>query len=144
MCMVLGQNKKLDMKKLYDMALIHDLGETATSDIRFEEGKEIIAPESSKHEIEYEILKRILPATGKGDYYISLWEEFRDQETNESKFLKQVEKLEMCLQALEYEENGHPARQLDEFWENTEKYLVGRKLEPFYRELEKMRAKLTS
>src|SRR3990172_9533370 len=60
MCSVLAPGRKLDEKKLLDMALIHDLGETATSDIRWQEGKRMLAPARSKDKIEESILKQIL------------------------------------------------------------------------------------
>lgn len=139
MCMILGKKRRLDMRKLLDMALIHDLGETATSDIRYEEGGKVIASEKAKNTIEDDILVRIFPATGNGDFYLSLWREFRDQSSPEARFLKQVEKLEMALQALEYGEFGTKKALLDEFFENARKYITDRQFMSLLKEIEQAR-----
>lgn len=139
MCMILGKNRELNHKKLLDMALIHDLGETATSDIRYEEGGKIIASEKAKNRIEDDILRRILPATGDPKYYLSLWLEFRDQTTPEARFLKLVEKLEMALQALEYQEFGIKRQLLNEFFDNARKYISDPQLKRLLEEIEQAR-----
>lgn len=139
MCMILGRTKGLDLSKLLTMALIHDLGETATSDIRYEEGGKVIASEKAKNTIEDDILVRIFPATGNGDFYLSLWREFRDQSSPEARFLKQVEKLEMALQALEYGEFGTKKALLDEFFENARKYIIDPELKQLLEEIEETR-----
>jgi len=63
---------------------------------------------------------------------VELWKEFNGQETREAKIVKQLDKLEMVIQALEYEKEGYPSEWFDEFWENAEKYLKGQELEPFF------------
>lgn len=139
MCMILGRRRKLEMTKLLSMALIHDLGETATSDIRYEEGNKIIASEQAKHQMEEDILKKIFQFTGDGDYYLKLWYEFRDQSSAEAKFLKQVEKLEMAIQGYEYQEFGTKKQLLDEFFENARKHITDRELASFLNYIEKLR-----
>ncbi|KKQ52386.1 MAG: Phosphohydrolase [Candidatus Woesebacteria bacterium GW2011_GWB1_39_10b] len=139
MCSVLAPGRKLDEKKLLDMALIHDLGETATSDIRWQEGKKFLAPEKSKNEIEESILKKILPHTQNEKYYLSLFYDFRDQTSPEAKFLKEVEKLEMALQALEYQEFGAKKELMNEFFENAKKYITDPELKRMFEEIEKAR-----
>jgi 5'-deoxynucleotidase YfbR-like HD superfamily hydrolase len=63
---------------------------------------------------------------------------------SEAKFLKQIDKLEMALQALEYERDGQNSKSLNEFWENSEKYLSGKELDPYFKELQKMRSELNA
>lgn len=139
MCSVLAPGRKLDEKKLLDMALIHDLGETATSDIRWQEGKKLLAPQASKDKIEESILKQILHFSKNEKYYLSLFYEFRDQTSPEAKFLKQVEKLEMALQALEYQEFGAKKELMNEFFENANKYISDPDFKRMFEELEKAR-----
>ena len=136
MAMVLSRGRKLNKQKLLEMALIHDLGETVTSDIRFEEGKKVIASQKARDKMEHDILKWILPWTGNAKYYLSLWYEFRDQSSPEAKFLKQVEKLEMSLQALEYQEFGVKKQLLDEFFENANKYISDPELKKMFKFIE--------
>ena len=142
MCMILSQKRQLDHLKLLRMALLHDLGETATSDIRFEEGTKIIASPAAKNRIEEDILKKILPSTGNSDYYLQLYHEFRDQSSPEAKFLKQVEKLEMVIQALEYQEYGTPSHALNEFFENARKYIADPKIATLLKQTISLRKKI--
>ncbi|OGK14494.1 hypothetical protein A3C98_05590 [Candidatus Roizmanbacteria bacterium RIFCSPHIGHO2_02_FULL_37_15] len=128
LCMILTREMNINYKKLIDMTLIHDLGETATSDIRYEEGKKIIASEKAKNQIEEDVFKMFFSGVEDGKYYLGLWYEFRDQTSKEAKLLKQIEKIEMALQALEYENMGFPSDLLNEFFENADKYVKDREL----------------
>ncbi|OGM14149.1 hypothetical protein A3D84_03570 [Candidatus Woesebacteria bacterium RIFCSPHIGHO2_02_FULL_42_20] len=140
MCMVLGRKRKLDLIKLVNMALIHDLGETATSDIRYEEGKRIFASKDAKEKIEEDVLQMVLPSTGEKDYYLSLFYEFRDQTSDEARFLKEVEKLEMALQALEYQEFGVKPKLMDEFFENAAKYIKDKEIKKMFEKVRSFRS----
>ena len=46
---------------------------------------------------------------------LDLLREFNEQKTEEAKFVKQIDKLEMALQALEYEQQGWSKKDLNEF-----------------------------
>jgi len=129
LCMFLTRNRKIDRERLVNMALIHYLGETATSDHRYEEGRKVIASEKAKQRMEEDVLKLIFKPLEDGKYYLDLWYEFCEQKTEESKLLKQIEKIEMALQAMEYNE----IRQLSdsnirEFVENAERYVTDKEL----------------
>jgi putative hydrolase of HD superfamily len=127
----------LDKQRLLEMAIVHDLGEIKVGDIRWEAGKKILAPEMPKRKREEKAVAEIFMGHPRAKYYVSLLKEFTDQKTPESRFLKQVDKLERTLQAFEYEQAGN--KNLDEFWDSGEKYLEGQSLEPIFRELQKMR-----
>jgi putative hydrolase of HD superfamily len=131
--------KNLDKQKLLEMNTIHDLGEIGIGDIKWESGRKVIASQKIKHKDEMKVMAEIFGSYSMGGKYVELFAEFNEQKTPEAKFLKQVDKLEMVIQALEYEERGYSKNTLDEFWENAEKYLKGESLEPIFRELQKMR-----
>ena len=133
--------KKLDKTKLLEMNTVHDLGEIGIGDIKWETGKKVITDQKIKHKDEIKVMKKIFGNYSQGNKYVELLKEFNEQKTPEAKFLKQIDKLEMAIQALEYEEAGHEAKDLDEFWQNAEKYLEGQSLEPIFRQLQKMRKK---
>lgn len=132
--------KNLDKQKLLEMNTVHDLGEIGVGDIKWETGKKIIGSQKVKHEDEMKAMNQIFGGYSDSKKYTDLLNEFNEQKTKESKFLKQIDKLEMALQAYEYEK-GNKDLDLDEFWENAEKYLKGKELEPFFRVLQKMRKK---
>jgi len=131
----------LDRSKLLEMCVVHDLGETGVGDIKWETGKKIISSPKIKHKDEMQTMRDIFNGYEKADKYISLLQEFNEQKTPEAQFLKQIDKLEMALQALEYQQKGYPSVQFDEFWENAEKYLQRKSLEPIFRYLQELRKK---
>ena len=55
-----------------------------------------------------------------GDEIISLWKEYEAGETEEAKLLKDLDKIEMILQAQEYEAEGSHSKSLDGFFESTD------------------------
>ncbi|EKD44709.1 MAG: hypothetical protein ACD_71C00034G0002 [uncultured bacterium (gcode 4)] len=122
-----------------EMALVHDLGESIIGDAIYESGTETIASLDKKHEDERRAIQEIFKDIPGKEHYISLWEEWVAQKTPEATFLKRIEKLEMAMQALEYERLGHDSVLLNEFWENAWKYLKGTELEKYYHELQKQR-----
>lgn len=129
----------LNKQKLLEMNIVHDLGEAGIGDVKWETGKEVIISPKTKHKDELKALRNIFAKHPNGKGFVDLFKEFNEQKTQEAKFLKQIDKLEMVIQALEYEEAGYRSGDFNEFWENAEKYLEGKSLEPIFRTLQKMR-----
>jgi len=133
--LLLSSNQDIDQLKLIKMALVHDLGEAVIGDIKWEEGSKIIASQEDKHKDEKVAIKVIF---GKGKNlreYIEYWEDFAEQKSEEAKFLKQIDKIEMAIQALEYQEEGNDPKSLVQFWENAGKHLKGTNLEMLFKSL---------
>ena len=77
-----------------------------------------------------EVADLALAAAGKvvgesmtGDRQRRLVEEFLEQKTPEARAMKEIDKIEMVLQALAYEKEVEDPNSLVEFWESTAKYL---------------------
>jgi 5'-deoxynucleotidase YfbR-like HD superfamily hydrolase len=124
MCMFLGKNKKLDMEKVLKMALVHDIAEAKIGDIITYWRYEKAAPKEEKLKKEREAIQKMVSDLGDKEIF-DLWDEFDGLKTKEAKFVRQVEKLEMSLQALEYEKEGqnlkgHYHRQTEETIEDPE------------------------
>lgn len=130
---------KLDKEKLLEMCVVHDLGEIGIGDIKWESGRRVISSQAVKHKDELKVFEDMFCDHTDGQRYVELLREFNEQKTPEARFIKQIDKLEMILTALEYEQRGYPADLFDEFWENAEKYLEGQSLEPIFRALQKLR-----
>ncbi|MCJ7805880.1 HD domain-containing protein [Patescibacteria group bacterium] len=139
LCCVLLADKNVDKQKLVEMCIVHDLGEIEVGDIKWETGKKVLFSPTPKRGKELAVVKEIFGKLAGGRKYINLLKEFNEQKTPEAKLLKQIEKVEMTLQALEYEKRGYRAKKFDEFWENSEKYLKGNSLEPIFRYLQEAR-----
>ena len=106
-----------DTNKCIQMALVHDLAEATVGDITPHCG----VSDKDKHQMELEAMEKLtklLPTLG-GDKIQSLWKEYEEGTTEEAKLVKDMDKLEMILQALEYETDGKNGKSLDGFFDST-------------------------
>jgi len=142
LALLLAPQLEVDQLKLVKMALVHDLGEAGVGDIRWESGGRVIGDQQQKHIDEKAVIERMFADNSGFSEYVLLWEEFNAQKTSEAKALKLIDKLEMVMQAYEYEKNQGDGARFDEFWENAEKYLKGSELEEYFLYLQAERKKL--
>lgn len=104
MAMVLGDQLGVDREKLIKMAIIHDLGEIFTGDIVWVRGNIIdIEKRRKKEEVEALGIEKIFKDTNKADEYKSIFKEMVERKTVEADTFWQFDKLEMAIQALDYE-----------------------------------------
>lgn len=108
----------LNKGKLVKMALIHDIGELETGDIVTSRGTIIDQQRLKAKEAEQKAsIKKLFKKTDPSNFSLALFQELLDRKTLESQLLWQLDKLDMALQALEYErEHG---KDLSEFFENA-------------------------
>jgi len=133
----------LDADKCVRMALVHDLAEAVVGDITPEEFSGV--PDGEKHRLELQAMQRmtdlLLPTpllsgssgdadgddtnssssrkSSIGEEMLSLWKEYEAGETREARLVKDLDKLEMTLQALEYESDGRNEESLQGFFDST-------------------------
>ena len=107
----------LDQGKLLRMALLHDVGEIHAGDIV--PGKMSLA---DKHALEKQSVEQVFARLPKGAEYLAIWQEFEDGQTPEARFLKEIDRLEMGLQASVYEHEK--LGDLAVFFESTDKALT--------------------
>lgn len=122
----------LDEMKTVKMSLIHDLGEVIIGDIKWEHGREVIASQEIKHQDEEKAIEKLFGDNPSFKNYVELWKEFNDQKTAEAKLVKEFDKLEMVIQAREYQKEGYPREIFDQFWENGAKYLENGQLKEYF------------
>lgn len=117
--MVLADQLGLDKEKLIKMALVHDLGEVITGDLVFSRGEFIdIKKKNEKEEKEEEGIKKIFKTVGQEKEYVKIFSEMRERTSEEAKIFWEIDKLEMAMQALEYEKEQN--KKLDEFFVNAD------------------------
>ena len=107
----------LDQAKLLRMALLHDFGEIHAGDIV--PGKMSLA---DKHALEKQSVEQVFARLPKGADYLAIWQAFEDGQTPEARFLKEIDRLEMGLQASVYEHEK--LGDLAVFFESTDKALT--------------------
>jgi putative hydrolase of HD superfamily len=109
----------VDTNKCIQMALVHDLAEATVGDITPYCG----VSDQDKHEMELLAMTKLttgLLGTSLGaEMILSLWKEYEEGTTEEAKLVKDMDKLEMILQALEYETDGENKKSLDGFFDST-------------------------
>ncbi len=115
---VYSEKLGLDSEKAVKMALVHDICEVYSGDIadRVRDEDQVV-PDLQKRELERQGLKKLvslLPEDLAKEIY-ELWEEFEYRKSEEAKLVKDLDKLEMCLQALEYSKKY---KNLEEFFED--------------------------
>lgn len=91
---------ELDRKRAVEMALFHDLAEVLTGDIIPSER----VPEETKARDELIALKTLTEPLGWDFEASELLREYQNQSTPEACFVKAVDKLDMALQSLAYEQ----------------------------------------
>jgi 5'-deoxynucleotidase YfbR-like HD superfamily hydrolase len=144
LALFLGENLGLDTLKLVKMSLIHDLGEVLIGDVKWEQGAEVIGSQKKKHQDEGKAIQKMFADNPSFNEYVALWDEFNEQKTKEAKIVKELDKLEMAIQAFEYQKEGYSQELLEEFWENAEKYLKKGKLKEYFDFLKEQRKRLSS
>ena len=107
------ESQNLDLLKILKMCLIHDFGEIFAGDFIPDDP---ITPEQ-KHQLEKNSIVQVFRYLPNGEDYLSLWEEFEQGETPEAKVVRQIDKLEMALQARVYQEQGF--ENLDDFYKSA-------------------------
>lgn len=84
-----------DITKCMKLSIIHELGEIYAGD--FTPIDEIT--KEKKHELEKNAIEELLVSIDFKNDFLELWEEYEEQETNESIFIRQIDKLECIMQA---------------------------------------------
>eukprot|EP01071_Lankesteria_metandrocarpae_P005707 Lankesteria_metandrocarpae@DN4100_c0_g1_i1.p2 len=94
----------LDRQKCIRMALAHDLAECVVGDIT----PHCNVTAEDKHNREKTAMNEICGLLGdeQKTELICLWEEYEEQATGESKFVRDLDKLDMVVQANEYEKGN--------------------------------------
>ena len=103
LCLLLaGERPELDGHKVLRLALVHDLGEAYVGDITPHDNvdrEEKIAMESAA-------VRKILTKLPGGERLIADWDEYEQQQSPEARFVKEIDRLELALQASVYGQRG--------------------------------------
>jgi len=120
-----------DTNRCIKIAMVHDLAEATVGDITPHCG----VSDATKHQLELDAITGMasqlaggcLPMSssqttataGVGAEILDLWKEYEAGATPEAKLVKDMDKLEMILQALEYETDGKNEKSLDGFFDGV-------------------------
>lgn len=120
MSMILAEIINLDSGHIMKMVIIHDLAESLVGDhmpddISSEE-KQLVEDKAMK-----KIISKLPNSLRKN--YLNIWNEYNDNITVNAKFVHSMDKLEMVLQAKEYEFEGYPKELLQPFIKSATDYI---------------------
>lgn len=138
LAMILADKLKVNKDKLMKMALLHDLSMSMTGDkvwIRWG-----IVDVKSREEKEKEEIKGVVSLFHKitnGNEFIEIFEELLTRSSGEAKIFWQIDKLEMAMQALEYEEEQ--GRNLEEFFGTADLYIKEQLIRNIFKEIVRSR-----
>ena len=124
---------ELDAGKVIRLALLHDFGEIYAGDITPFDGID----RAEKVRREQAGVAQVLAKLPQGERYLALWEEYEGQHSPEARFVRQIDRLEMALQASVYECQG--LGDLSEFFNYVRSFLSEPELQGILRELEGLR-----
>ncbi len=89
----------LNSDRVLQLALVHDLGEIHTGDIT--PADNVLS--ENKYQREIDSVKKTFSTLKSGDIFSALWQEYEQESSPEAAFVKQIDKIEMILQAIVYE-----------------------------------------
>lgn len=140
MAAVLADKFRVNKGKAVIMALVHDLAEAEIGDIpirypRLSESrlKRLV---KNKHAKEKSAFSAITSLLENKDLY-NVWLEYEKGESKEARFVKQLDKIEMHLQAMEYELSQK--RDMSEFFSRIDKEVTEPGLKAILKEILKKR-----
>jgi putative hydrolase of HD superfamily len=123
----------LNAAKVLRMALLHDFGEIYAGDITPADGID----RGDKQRLEQQAVRQVLHKLPRGAAYVALWEEYERGTSPEARFVRQIDRLEMALQASVYEHQA--LTDLSEFFTSVEQALSAPALQAILHELKAMR-----
>jgi len=132
--MIYAKQLNLNVEKCLKIALLHDIHEVYTGDIILTKTNEKQKFRKEKKAIKN--ISKLLPKEN-GKEILSLWEELHAAHTNEAKLVRDLDKIEMLLQALEYKKSNRTKHSLQEFFDSTEKMLKTKKAKELFSEIKR-------
>ncbi len=112
----IAQGREINVEKVLRMALLHDLSEARTGDLP-STIKPYFPGDTLKQADEQAAKDMLQPLGEAGANYLALWHEYEQRTSLESRLVKAADKIDLLLQAREYEKGG--AKNLGEFWDKA-------------------------
>ncbi len=142
LAMTLAPKVGADSNKSMKMALIHDIGEAIIGDVVVAswDGKRLDMPKLVKKNVQEVAAIHEIFALIKDVDCPALFEEFQKKKSLESKFVTEIDKLDMAIQAYEYEKEY--GIDLQAFFNNVQAILRFKAVKELFDEVEKKRKAL--
>jgi putative hydrolase of HD superfamily len=112
-------SSRLDLSRCVKMCLVHDMAELLVGDITPVD--DVPKPEKSRREsltvdfLTQNLLRSVPGGADAGQLIRAAWQEYEDGETLESRFVHDIDKMELLLQMVEYEKRAGHRVDLEDF-----------------------------
>ena len=129
MGMIISDLENLNSEKILKMILLHDLAESKIGDI---------VPDKmsleEKQRLENSAFDEIIKTLPESliHKYVEIWNEYQENNSDESNIVHQIDKLEMVLQAKIYQSQGHSREKLETFFESAKSSITHPKLKELF------------
>ena len=126
MSMVLSEILNLDTEHIMKMANLHDLAESIVGDSMpdvISHNEKIIKEDAAMRKIISKLPDNLCKK------YLDIWNEYIQNKTVSSKFVHNIDKLEMAIQAKAYELDGYSKQSLQLFLRSATDYISDDKFE---------------
>lgn len=90
----LDKDINLDKQKVYEIILLHEIGEILAGDLR-----EGTSGRATMHDIEKQAVEQTFLGLNNGSYFIERWNEFEERKIAEAEFVYQLDKIDPVLKA---------------------------------------------
>ncbi|XP_021356196.1 HD domain-containing protein 2-like isoform X2 [Mizuhopecten yessoensis] len=119
------------------MSLVHDMAESIVGDLTPSDN----VSKDEKFIREEKAMQHITSLVGDeaSQEMISLWKEYETQSTAEARFVKDLDRFEMILQAAEYEQLDGRPKALQEFFDSTNGKFQSPQVKEWVEELKRIR-----
>jgi putative hydrolase of HD superfamily len=133
MALVMSDSRGLDTAKAVRLALLHDLPEALVGDAMPEE-RSGASKEALETKAMEDLLKGLSPKVSS--LYRDAWLEFLGGKTEEARLVRQLDKLEMAMQAWEYAKGSSDPASAREFSATARKHVTDGELLALLRHME--------
>ena len=130
--MIFSDSQKYNTERILKMILLHDLAESITGDFTPEQKSK-----EKKIILENETIEKILKNLPENleIQYQNIWNEYQENNSEESKLVHQIDKLEMALQAKIYSKQNNSLKDFLAFFDSAEKEIKDPNLLKLFKQL---------
>ncbi|HSB83995.1 MAG TPA: HD domain-containing protein [Nitrosarchaeum sp.] len=132
MGMIFSDLEKYNTEKILKMILLHDLAESITGDITPDK-----ITNQKKMFLENNTMEKIIddmPQSLQIQYH-ELWKDYQNEKSEEAKFVHQLDKFEMALQAKIYSKDGYSDDKLRSFFDSAKNNITHPKLVELFKKI---------
>lgn len=136
--MILAPKLKVNTEKFIKMALIHDMGESIIGDVLwYNRDKGVDRKKLAKKEIDEDNAMRKILKTLGNEEYLELWIEMEKKNTREAKMHKEIDRLDLALQAFFNEKRT--GLNLDGFFDFADIFIESKEIKKIMKEIRSLR-----